>query len=116
MAEAPVQTSEVQTRGWHAWIDEMPPSPARLHVAGEIQVANPGVVPLLVSRDAPGAKPGTLRLHLYLSQRPEPWPAVMVWVNATYDKVLIPNDPSIDTVEIFYGDSCLVKLPVHTAH
>ena len=115
MAEATVQTSDLQTRGWHAWIDRMPPSPARLHVVGEVQVGNPGIVSLLVSRDAPDARAGSLQLHLFLAQRPEVWPPVVVWVNATFEKVLLPDDPRIDTVEIFYGNTCLVRLPVVTA-
>lgn len=115
MADATVRTSDVQTRGWHAWIDRMPPSPARLHVVGEVEVGNPGVAALLVRRDAPDATAGSLQLHLYLAQRPELWPQVMVWVNASYEKVLIPDDPSIDTVEVLYGDSCLARLSVVTA-
>ena len=115
MARATAQTNDVQTRGWHAWIDRMPPAPARLHVVGEVEVGNPGIAALLVSRDAPDAVAGSLQLHLYLAQRPELWPQVMVWVNASYEKVLIPDDPSIDTVEVFYGGSCLVRLPVAKA-
>lgn len=107
----------MQTKDWHAWINAMPPGPNSLHVVGEVQVGNPGVVPELTVREPQGINPAILLLDLHLVQRPGMWPQVMTWKQARFDKVLAPRAPRPTQVEVFAtGESKpLAKMNVEIA-
>lgn len=38
-----VSGKDVNTQGWRAWLNTMPPGPSILHVRGEALVGNPGI-------------------------------------------------------------------------
>lgn len=78
--------ASAQSRDWYAWNDLQPPTPDYFHITGEVNVANPGVDPMLVPTEPQGPNPTILMLDLYLCQRPGNWPQVLVWKSVRYDK------------------------------
>lgn len=107
--------ADTKSRDWYAWMDLMPPAPFDLHVVGEIEVANPGVTPLLVPKSPQGINPRILLLDLYLCQAPGNWPSVVVWKQARYDKVLV-GDQRYDQVQVFCGETVIADLKVEEVH
>jgi hypothetical protein len=104
---AATSASAPPTRDWHAWNDLMPPGPPRFHVAGEVEVPNPGVEVLLAPR-LQGINPRILLLDLHLVERPGLWPPTVVWKPAKYDKV----NATYDQVQISFGATLIADLPV----
>jgi hypothetical protein len=102
----------MDTRDWYSWVNLMPPPPDDFHVTGEVLVGNPGVQAELVPRVPQGIKPAILLLDLHLVQRPGMWPQVMTWVQARYDRVLLPGAIRYTDVEVFDGGSPIAKMPV----
>ena len=84
-----LQCEEAETREWYAWIDMMPPAPARFHVVGEVKVPNAGVEPKLVERYPPSINPSLLILDLVFCQSPGTWSGKSgnpFWKQVRYDK------------------------------
>jgi hypothetical protein len=104
----------MQTRNWYAWLNKMPPGPNSLHVVGEVFVGNPGMQAELTIKEPQGINPAILLLDLHVTQRPGMWPQVMTWVQARFDKVIVPGSPNYTDVEVFaIGQSApIAKLKV----
>ena len=94
------------TRDWYAWNDLMPPKPDVFHVVGEVQVPNPGVKAILVPRNPQGINPKILLLDLLLVQRPGIWPQIVVWTQATYEKV----NATYSAAQIFCCDESIANV------
>ena len=105
-----VPCSNADSRDWHAWINLMPPGPNQLHVIGEVQVPNPGVDPILVTKHPQGINPSILLLDLHLIQRPGIWPDVVVWKQARYDKIV--HGAQYRQVQVFCGSKVIADIPV----
>lgn len=105
---------DLKTQDWYAWLNLMPPSPDDFHVVGEVYVPNPGVDPLLTYKNPQGINPDILLLDLHLIQKPGIWPAVFVWKQARYDKIVIKT--KYTQVQIFCDDDIIVDIPVHVVH
>lgn len=56
----------LESKAWHAWLNTMPPKPDDFHVAGDVIVGNPGILPQLTMREPQGINPTTLVLDLHL--------------------------------------------------
>jgi hypothetical protein len=108
-----VSTGNVTARNWYAWNDLMPPRPNHLHVVGEVQVANPGVLALLSSKEPQGINPNILILDLHLVQQPGIWPQHTTWAQATYTK--IEFQPYYQ-VSILFGGKEIATIPVKDVH
>jgi hypothetical protein len=102
----------MQTKNWHAWINTMPPGPARLHVVGDVEVGNPGIDPVLTEKVPQGINPAILLLDLHLVQQPGVWPQVVTCKQARFDKVLAPGAARYTEVEVFAGSQSIAKIPV----
>lgn len=102
-----------QTQGWFAWADEMPPGPPALHMVGEVEVPNPGVVALLVPDDRPGI-PETLALALRLVQRPGAWPEVVTWTSVRYDRHDFQGGQN--EAVVYCGDDVAAHVPIQIVH
>ncbi|MFZ2030521.1 MAG: hypothetical protein WAU68_09455 [Vitreimonas sp.] len=102
----------VATRDWHAWLNTQPPPPDDLHVIGQVEVANPGVVAFLVPSSPQGINPAILMLELHLVQRPGFWPAVITWTPAHYDRVYPNAGDRPSQVSIMYGGNSIQNIPV----
>ena len=90
-----------QCSDWQAWLNKMPPKPDELHVVGDVMVSNPGVQPTLTMRNLQGFNPSVLMLDLHLVQKPGMWPQVITCASARFDRVMPPNAPSYQSVEIY---------------
>lgn len=108
--------SVMETRDWYAWINLMLPKPDDFHVVGEVCVGNPGVEPYLSVKEPQGINPNILQLDLHLVQKPGMWPQVKTWVQARFDKVLTPNSPMYDQVEIFFNNESIARVEVEEVH
>ena len=106
----------MKAKEWYAWINVQPPPPDDFHVVGEILVNNPGLQAQLCVKEPQGSNPTTILLDLYLFQRPGDWPQVMAWVEARYDKILIPSNPKYEQVEIFLDNERIAQVPVEEIH
>jgi len=106
----------VQQKDWYAWVDEMPPPPSHLHVVGELLAPNPGVEALLTVKEPQGINPGVLLLDLHLIQKPGMWPQVMTWVQARYEKTLVPVSPKYSEVQVSLNGNPLITVPVVEIH
>lgn len=104
--------SGIESRNWHAWVDCLPPRPARLQVIGEILVSNPGVVPHLVERFPQRTESRDLIADLLLIQSPGIWPQVMTWKSVSFERL----DVEIDRVEVFFQQQHLASLHVTTVN
>ncbi len=100
----------VATRNWHAWLNTMPPKPDDLHVAGDVVVGNPGVEAILTMRDPQGINPTILLLDLHLVQKPGDWIQVVSVAPARYTRVLPPNSPNYQAVDIFHEGRLIAKI------
>ncbi len=100
--------SGVNTRHWYAWNDTQPPKPSALHLIGEVEVANPGVIPTLVPRVPQGFNPRILLLDLHLVQSPGIWPQIVVWKQASHMQI----HADYDSVSIFFEGNVIADLPV----
>lgn len=109
-----VSGSGIATRDWYAWNNLMPPKPDDFHVVGEVQVPNPGVVPMLVPREPQGINPAIFLMDLVLRQRAGVWPQVLTWVPARYDKIIM--NAIYTQVDIFSDGSNIASVPVHDVH
>ncbi|WP_097303810.1 hypothetical protein [Pseudomonas chlororaphis] len=89
---------------WHAWLDTMPPKPDKLHVIGDIEVANPGVEAYLTVRVPQGSNPAILLLDLHLHQRPGHWTQIITCTQVQFTRVLPPNSALYTAVEIFHNN------------
>jgi len=76
---------------WAAWVNNMPMQTRSLHVAGQVLVPNPGIIPRLQRAVPQGFNPAVLLLDLVQHQLPGIWP-----------QVVVPRD--VDYVEEPYGD------------
>lgn len=92
----------IETRGWQAWLDTMPPKPHTLHVSGDVVVANPGVQALLTMREPQGFNPAVLMLDLHLVQQPGGWIQVLAVAPARFERVMPPNSAPYRSVDILY--------------
>lgn len=111
--------TELETKDWYAWIDMMPPEPNKLHVIGDVLVANPGVEADLYIEERESGNPKTLRLDLVLVQKPGNWIQVITWVQAKFDKVIIPKNKQyheIKKIEIYSDNELIAEIPVETVH
>jgi len=102
----------METRNWYAWINLMPPKPDDFHVVGDILVGNPGIEAQLSVREPQDTNPNILLLDLHLVQKPGMWNQVMTLVQARFDKVLTPNSPMYERVEIFLNNELIEEVPV----
>ena len=106
-------TGKIATRNWYAWNDLMPPKPNHLHVAGEVQVANPGVLALLSPKEPQGINPTILMLDLHLVQQPGIWPQHVTWAQAKYIKI---EGGTYYEVGVYFGGVEVAKIPVKDVH
>lgn len=106
--------ADLETRGWYAWINLMPPGPEAFYVTGEVYVPNPGVELLLVPRTPQGINPEVLLLDLYVHQQPGVWPQVFVCKPARYERV--PAGTRYTRVNVFCGDIMISDVPVEEVH
>lgn len=90
-----------QCRDWRAWLNAMPPKPYVLHVIGDVLVSNPGVLPIITMREPQVNNPTVLMLDLHLVQQPGMWPQVMTCASARFDRVMPPESPNYQSIEIF---------------
>lgn len=102
----------METRDWYAWINMMPPKPDDFHVVGEVCVGNPGTIPFLTVKEPQGINPSILLLDLHLIQQPGMWPQVMTWVQARFDKILLPKSQIYEQVDIFFNNELLAQVMV----
>lgn len=102
----------METKDWYAWINLMPPKPDDFHVVGEVFVANPGIEAFLSVKEPQGINPNILLLDLHLVQKPGVWIQVMTWVQARFDKILTPDSPRYEHVEIFLDNESIAQIPV----
>ncbi|NBV47296.1 MAG: hypothetical protein EBR86_17085 [Planctomycetia bacterium] len=94
--------------GWHAWADRRPPGKARLVVAGEVTVANPGVIAFLHERVPQGFNARILQLELSFWQRPGVWTQAVT----TRSVALVTSGTDYDGVEIHSGSAVVATMPV----
>ncbi|MHB8519868.1 MAG: hypothetical protein ACYDH9_03830 [Limisphaerales bacterium] len=106
-------TGKISTRHWYAWNDLMPPKPNHLHVVGEAQVGNPGVVALLSPKEPQGINPAILLLDLHLVQQPGNWTQQITWAQAGYTKI---ENGTYHEVAIYFGGKEVAKIPVEDVH
>lgn len=104
------KSSMIETRSWFAWIDKQPIGPAIFRVQGEVEVANPGVVPTLVFRSPQGINPRMILLDLLLVQSSGTWPQQVVWNQSKYERI----KGDYDAVQIFYNNDSIANVPVDT--
>lgn len=105
---------DTKTRNWYAWNNLQPPKPFSFHMHGEVEVANPGVEPVLVRHNPQGINPGVLLLDLILLQKAGLWPDVLVWKDAPYDEVL--SEKGYSGVDILCDGKVLVSVKVEDIH
>ena len=91
----------IQCRDWQAWLNNMPPNPAHLHVVGDVLVSNPGVQPTLTMREPQGINPTILILDLSLIQQSGMWPQVMTCASARFDRIMPPKASNYQVIEIY---------------
>lgn len=91
-----------QCKNWYAWLNTMPPKPDDLHVIGDVLVGNPGVLPVLLMREPQGINPTILILDLFLIQQPGMWPQVQACVSARFDRIILPENPNYQSVDIYF--------------
>lgn len=103
----------MKSKGWYAWINSMPPGLNTFHVVGDVYVGNPGIQAELAFRVPQGINPAILLLDLHLVQRPGMWVQKMTWVQARYDRVLVPRSERYKRVEVFLNDQPIAKMDVH---
>jgi plastocyanin len=98
----------VQTTGWYAWNNRMPPGPPSFHIIGEITVPNPGVDVLLTERVPQGINPQIILLALHLVQRPGLWPQHVAVKQAHFEKYRA----AYSEADVFFGTSSIAHLKV----
>lgn len=99
----------IANNDWAAWNDLMPPGPISLHVAGDIEVANPGIEAILVEAIPQGTNPDILLLDLYLIQRPGVWTQNLVTRTVRFAK---ETDGNHTSVSIFHNGNSVADVPV----
>jgi hypothetical protein len=102
----------LETKGWYAWNDLMPPKPDYVHVTGEVLAPNPGIDAELTYREPQGINPAILVLDLRLHQKAGFWPEMLVWKSVKYEAVLSAMPYS--RVTVFSNDKPIVGLDVDT--
>jgi hypothetical protein len=98
----------VDTSGWYAWLNRMPPGPPSLHVTGVVSLPTPGYDARLVAASPQGTSPVDLILDLQVTPRPGVWPQVITPVSVRYDQVpagamyrsVLVREPDGDAVQI----------------
>ena len=100
----------VQTENWYAWFDIMPPHPARLHVIGDVQVWNPGVLAVLKRHEPQGINPRILMLDLTLVQIPGYWPQIVTTAHARYDEQA--DSGAYTSVSVLCEGDMIADIPV----
>jgi hypothetical protein len=91
----------IDTSDWYAWLDRMPPGPARFHVTGVVTMPTPGYDVKLVRGAPQGINPKDLLLDLVIAKKEGIWPQVVTAIPVRYDE-----DPAAVDYE-----SVLVRLP-----
>lgn len=91
----------LDTSDWYAWVNAMPPGPARFHVTGVVTMPTPGYDVKLAPAEPQGFNPRDLILELSIARRPGLWPQVVTAIPVRFD-----IDPYGDEY-----DSVLVRLP-----
>ena len=105
-----VETRQIKTQNWYAWINKMPPPPDTLYVRGEVEVSNPGVEVALYKRQPQGINPAIILLDLFLIQRPGIWPAMVTLKTAAYEEV--GRNLTYATAEVFQQGESVASIPV----
>lgn len=105
----PIGCSVFESGDWSAWLNKMPPGPARLFVEGVVVVGNPGIEATLVRKSPQGFNPKILLLEVLTRQLPGIWPQVL-----TPKPVRFDEEASIDytDVEVFCDQNHLAQIPV----
>jgi hypothetical protein len=112
IAAAPpiVEVPPIDTHGWYAWVNRMPPGPASLHVIGTVSAPTPGYRATLALAEPQGINPKELILDLHLEALPGIWPDVVTPMSVRYDQPSIGVD--YDGVLIRIAGSEAVRVPV----
>ena len=84
--EGPKDPVTVDTSGWYAWLNKMPPGPPSFHVIGTVDLPSPGYDARLVPASPQGINPTDLILDLLVTPRPGIWPQVITPVSVRYDQ------------------------------
>ena len=109
-----VSCEGAKTTNWHAWINKMPPKPDDLHVTGQVEVPNLGVVAELIYRVPQGINEKYLLLDLVLIQKPGFWPQIPTLATARYDQT--PPMAEYESVEVFCGTNSVATMKVEVVH
>lgn len=106
--EGPKDPVTVDTSGWYAWLNRMPPGPPSFHVTGVVYLPTPGHDARLVPAAPQGSNPADLILDLHVTPRPGIWPQVITPVSVRYDQSpagvmyqsVLVREPDGDAVQI----------------
>jgi hypothetical protein len=108
IGEYPKDPVTVDTSGWYAWLNKMPPGPPAFHVTGIVSLPTPGSDARLVPTSPQGTNPADLILDLQVTPRPGIWPQVITPVSVRYDQdparvmyqTVLVREPDGDAVQI----------------
>jgi hypothetical protein len=102
--------ASIDTTGWYAWLNRMPPGPASFHITGVVLLPTPGYDVRLVPAVPQGINPKDLILDLEVTPRPGYWPEVVTRVSVRYDQS--PTGVEYTSVLVREPDGDAVQVPV----
>jgi hypothetical protein len=111
---APTVPKPVESRGWRAWLNKMPPRPTSLHVLGEVLMAGGGAKLQLTRATPQGFNPNVLLLELALTDQQSAAPTESRWVEVRFDETSAGVDYT--EVDIRYRGELLQRLKVDVAY
>lgn len=107
-------STAVDTSGWYAWINKMPPGPPSFHVSGTVHLPSPGHEAKLSMATPQGVNPSELILNLSVTMKPGVWPEVVTPVSVRHD--VSSYDGSYSSVLVRHPGGGAKKLPVETVY
>ncbi len=105
-----LDTGDLQSKGWYAWIEWHSQRPHALHVVGTLEIPNPGIELKLLEEISENHDAEVLSLSLMMRQDSGEWPAVACWHQVSFFKSLIGS--LYQMVHIYSDLGIMEKIPV----
>jgi hypothetical protein len=108
--ECPKPPVTIDSHGWYAWINRMPPGPPSFHVTGVVVLPTPGFEVRLEPASPQGINPAELILDLKVNPLPGIWPQIVTSMSVRYDQA--PAQVAYQHVLIREPDGDSIQIPV----
>lgn len=105
-----LDTGNLQSKGWYAWIEYHSQRPHALHVVGTLEIPNPGIQLQLIEKISGNKNDDILSLSLLMRQESGEWPDVACWYQVSFFKSLIGS--LYQMVHIHSDMGIMEKIPV----